>query len=112
MLIINLRINMITRFTIRIELHLAHEHYIALDSADYMLLHSAMLEQGFSNIVTVDTIEYELPKAEYIRDGIDLSANDIRAAAIKAANKVGKDFTIVVTQSEGKRLYWNLKSVQ
>lgn len=101
---------MITRFTIRISLHIDYK-YDSLISESYGILHTAMLEHGFSNIVTLDDSEYELPTGEYIRDGIDLSGNDIRAAAIKAGNSTGREFTIVVTQCEGKRLYWNLKSI-
>lgn len=102
---------MITRFTIRVALHTGYKNYDPLDSDIYRTLKAAMLDQGFSDTVTLDDLEYELPVGEYIRDGIDLSANDIRAAAIIAANTTAKDFTIVVTQCEGKRLYWNLREV-
>jgi len=101
---------MITRFTIRVALHMNYK-YDSFDTDHYSVLQLEMLEQGFSNIVTLDDSEYELPVGEFIRDGIDLSGNDVRAAAIEAAKRTEREFTVVVTQCEGKRLYWNLKEI-
>jgi len=102
---------MITRFTIRVELHKNGDLDAFIGPEDYRVLANAMRNQGFSDIVTVDDSEYILPIGEYIRDGIDLTANDIRAAAIRAGETTAYDFTVVVTQCEGKRLYWNLRPV-
>jgi hypothetical protein len=90
-------------FTVRVELHDA-------TSKDYDKLHNEMEREGFSRTVTADSgTEYWLPSAEYDRTG-NLTRDEVRDSADRAAKKTGKKHAVLVTESEG-RCWRGLKKV-
>jgi hypothetical protein len=90
-------------FTVRVELH---------DNptwGDYDTLHEAMEAEGFSRTIkNSDTgVEYRLPHAEYNFVG-SYTRSQVLEKAKRAAAKTGNEFSILVTESNG-RAWWNLK---
>lgn len=88
------------RYTVRVELHRA-------DSDDYDLLHEFMEAEGFFRyIVDGDDVKHQLPTAEY-----NISSSGDRDAILKrakqAASQTGKQYMVLVTESNG-RTWWNL----
>ncbi len=85
-------------FTTRVELHNAL-------GKDYEVLHPAMEGQGFSRkIRSADGISFHLPTAEYVIDGT-LTSRAVLDRAKIAAKKTGKTYSILVTESAGRRWY-------
>jgi hypothetical protein len=85
-------------FTVRVELHRASE-------ADYETLHSAMEQRSFSRQITSDNgVTYHLPLAEYNREG-NLTIGQVIESAKLAANTTGRQYAVLVTQSEGRLWY-------
>lgn len=77
---------------------------------DFDNLHAAMRRQGFTQTITDgDGVEYELPHAEYNREG-SLTTSQVLDEAKAAAGSVWSDFRILVTESNG-RTWHNLKKV-
>lgn len=84
------------KFTTRVEL-------INADSDDYDTLHQEMENRNFSRtIVGTDGVEYNLPPAEYNRDG-NYTRQQTLDSAIAAANTTGKQSRILVTESNGRK---------
>jgi hypothetical protein len=85
-----------SRFTVRIELHDA-------EWEDYDSLHAAMEDQGFSRLITGDNgVTYHLPWAEYNREGA-LTTGQVLNVAQSAADSTGKNNSVFVTESGGRR---------
>jgi len=83
------------KFTTRVELH-------AADDDDYDDLHGYMAEEGFSRTIDAsDGKTYRLPPAEYDRED-DVSRSTVLADAKRAAKKTGRDYAILVTESDGR----------
>jgi hypothetical protein len=80
-----------------VELHQA-------DGDDYENLHSAMESRGFKRTITADdgTI-YHLPTAEYDRRGDSLTNEILLLSAEEAASSTGKRYSIIITESNGRR---------
>jgi hypothetical protein len=77
---------------------------------DYNNLHAAMARQGFTQtIADSDGVEYELPHAEYNREG-SLTRGQVLNEAKAAAGSVWSDYRVLITESDG-RTWWNLKKV-
>lgn len=86
------------RFTVRVELH-------AADWDDYETLHAAMEDAGFSRqIESTDGKTYALPTAEYIGSG-ELTKEEVLSAARSAATKTRKTYSVLVTESVGRKWY-------
>jgi len=84
-------------FTTRVELHHA-------DGDDYENLHTAMEGQGFSRTIkSGDGVTYHLPTAEYDRRGAALTSDTVLASAKMAASSTGKRYSILVTESNGRK---------
>lgn len=78
--------------------------------SDYDNLHAAMRRKNFTQTVTSnDGIEYHLPHAEYNRE-TNLAIGQVLDAAEEAATSVWDDFSILVTESNGRRWH-NLEQV-
>lgn len=89
-------------FTTRVELHAANE------KTDYDKLHEEMKKEGFGRTVSKDSKNYyQLPTAEYSKVG-DFKILDVLESAKIAAAKTGKKFSVLVTQSEIPREWFNL----
>jgi hypothetical protein len=85
-------------FMTRVELHGA-------DDDDYQTLHEAMEEGGFSRtIVSSQQATYHLPPAEYYFSG-ETDRSTVLQKAKTAAKTTGKEFAIVVTESNGVTWY-------
>jgi hypothetical protein len=85
-----------SKFTTRVELHNA-------DEDDYSDLHAAMEDQGFSRLIASnDGITYRLPTAEYNLDE-DWTLDQVLSAAKKAAATTGREFAVLVTESNGRK---------
>jgi hypothetical protein len=83
-------------FTVRVELHDA-------SGADYLRLHEAMEAQGFDRTIKSDEgIIYRLPEAEYNRVGA-LTRDDVIAEAKRGAAATGKRYSVLVTESNGRK---------
>lgn len=89
------------KFTTRVELHDA-------DDSDYDELHKYMREEGFTRTIEGDGKKYRLPPAEYNRVA-DLTCDDVRSAAARAARRTGRDYGVLVT--EGTRCWLGLEEV-
>ena len=89
------------KFTTRVELHDA-------DDSDYDELHKYMREEGFTRTIEGDGKRYRLPPAEYNRVA-ELSCDEVRSAAVRAAKKTGKTHGVLVT--EGTRCWTGLEEV-
>jgi hypothetical protein len=87
-------------FTVRVELHDA-------DESDYETLHEAMEDQGFSRTIVVNGVRRHLPTAEYVIDGSHTRVA-VMEKAMKAAKKTLEEYSVLVTESKGRRVY-NLK---
>lgn len=85
------------RFTVRVELYEA-------DSNDYDVLHKEMLKRKFYRTIVLNGIEYKLPDAEYNKVG-NFNSKEILALTISAAEIVGKKFSVMITQSAGRRFH-------
>jgi hypothetical protein len=85
-----------SKYTVRVELHdYADEH-------DYETLHAAMSREGFSRyIVDAAGTRYHLPLAEYNCD-LEYDRNEVLDQVKRAAEKVGKRYSILVTKSAGR----------
>jgi hypothetical protein len=83
------------QFTVRVELHRA-------DEDDYETLHDAMERRGFSRLITSDDGEvYHLPWAEYnMQDSVTRA--QVLTLAKAAANETGKNYAVLVTESNGR----------
>ncbi|WP_416268828.1 hypothetical protein SD235_04885 [Burkholderia cepacia] len=93
-------------FTTRVVLH-----DVADNSADYEKLHDAMGEQGFSRMIESDDERlYKLPPAEYNIEG-SLTRKDVLSKAKVAARRTGREFSVLVTESLGRRWY-NLEEIE
>lgn len=90
-------------FTVRVVLYEAEWKH-------YDKLYENMEKEGFTDEITDSSgTTYELPDGEYnITSTLDKS--DILAMAKKAARSTGKDYSILVTMSNG-RTWFNLKKV-
>lgn len=83
-------------FNTRVELHSAK-------AEDYDKLHEAMENQGFSRTITSDDgTTYDLPTAEYDYEG-DVTCDQVLEKAKAAADKTGKKYGAIVTESKGRR---------
>jgi len=88
------------RFTTRVELHSASE-------SDYQTLHKEMEKEGFVRTISDSNgVKYQLPTAEYNKDG-NFSLEQVFISAEKASKVTGKSYDILVTESAGRR--WSLK---
>ena len=77
-------------FTIRVELHNA-------GYSDYLQLHGAMENEGLSRTIKGnDGLWYQLPMGTYNLEG-HFAIGNVKAGVIKAANTVGKKYSILVT---------------
>ena len=91
------------QFIIRIELH-------GSKGEDYGKLHSAMGHHGFlRTIIGMDGIVYLLPTAEYIRYGLGLTAERVRADAVAGASTVSRKFAVVVAETNGSIMWSGLE---
>lgn len=85
-------------FTTRVELHGA-------DYDDYEILHAAMERRGFSRFIkSGDGITYHLPTAEYNYIGSKTS-DEILALSRAAAAETRKKYSVLVTESSGRKWY-------
>jgi hypothetical protein len=91
----------VAKFTTRVELYNA-------DDDDYGELHKYMRDEGFTRTIEADGKRYRLPPAEYNRVG-DLSCEDVRSAAVRAASRTGRDHAVLVT--EGSRCWQGLEKI-
>jgi len=83
------------QFITRIELRSAK-------GEDYSKLDSAMVHHGFLRTITGnDGIVYLLPTAEYIRFGLGLTAEKVRADAAAGASTVSGKFAVLVAETNG-----------
>ena len=90
------------QFIVRIELHGAK-------GEDYSKLDSAMGHHGFLRTITgTDGIVYLLPTAEYIRFGLGLTADKIRADAAAGASSVSGKFAVLVAETNGPIIWSGL----
>lgn len=86
------------KFTTRVELHDA-------DEDDYEDLHEYMASEGFSRTIDAsDGKTYRLPPAEYDRQG-DVNRSTVLADAKRAAKQTGREYAILVTESDGRTWY-------
>lgn len=93
-------------FTTRVVLH-----DVADNSTDYDTLHDAMEAQGFSRTIESDDERlYKLPPAEYNIEGA-LTRKDVLAKAKVAARHTGREYSVLVTESLGRRWY-NLEEIE
>jgi hypothetical protein len=92
-------------FTTRVELH----GYASAE--DYQRLHQAMEAAGFQRTIKGSNGKwYHLPTAEYYISGA-YTADQVREMAAQAAARTGKEYSILVSISQG--CYWqNLKEVK
>jgi hypothetical protein len=82
-------------FTTRVELH-------AASYSDYETLHAAMARRGFSRQITADSGRtYQLPTAEYDNAG-NFTPQQVLDSAKAAAAETGKNFAVLVTQSQSR----------
>jgi len=82
-------------FTVRMVLHKA-----AWD--DYVQLAAEMAEEGFVDVITSDDGKtYKMPDAEYTGSAVDRDAAMKKVKA--AATRVGKKFSVLITQSNGRQ---------
>jgi hypothetical protein len=89
------------KFTTRVEL-------INATWEDYETLHQEMANRNFTRtIVADDGVEYDLPPAEYNREGNYTRAQTLTAAKNAAAATL-KGNRILVTESTG-RIWYNLE---
>jgi hypothetical protein len=78
--------------------------------SDYDNLHAAMRKEHFTQTITSsDGIEYHLPHAEYNRE-TNLTLEQVLESAKKAAASVWTDFSVLVTESNGRKWH-NLAKV-
>ncbi len=93
-------------FTVRVELH-GVDH----DSAKYWQLHEEMKDQGFSRTISLNSIRYRLPPAEYSRVSADTKSQILRRAKTAAKIVMGSDsnYSVLVTADENPRAYHNLE---
>jgi len=91
-----------SNFTTRVELHKAQS------SEDYNKLHEEMEKEGFTRTVSSESGSYKLPTAEYNYSHSTLDTNEVRDLAKRAANRTGKEFSILVTKANGVRSWYNL----
>ena len=91
------------QFIIRIQLHDAK-------GEDYGKLNSAMGHHGFlRTIIGTDGIVYLLPTAEYIRYGLDLTADKVRGDAVAGTSPVSRKFAVVVAETNGPIMWSGLE---
>jgi len=57
----------------------------------------------------MDGIVYLLPTAEYIRYGLGLTAERVRADAVAGASTVSRKFTVVVAETNGPIMWSGLE---
>jgi hypothetical protein len=78
---------------------------------DYDNLHVAMRNRNFAQTITSgEGVEYHLPHAEYNRDA-SLTIDQVLNSAKEAAASVWDDFSILVTESNGRKWH-NLAKVR
>src|SRR4051812_43865781 len=95
------------RFTTRVELHEVSSN----QKPDYEKLHEEMAKQKFTRTITTDkNTKVQMPEAEYNKEG-SYTLEQVLASAKVAAANVTKDFSILVTESNG-RTWHNLKEVK
>jgi hypothetical protein len=92
------------KFTTRVELHSA-----SLES-DYEKLHAEMAKENFTRTIVITDGEVKLPTAEYNKDG-KYTKEQVLDSAKRAATKIGKKFSVLVTESNG-RTWCNLETVK
>ena len=81
------------------------------NDSDYENLHLAMKGQGFFRTISADDGKiYKLPTAEYNIPNTNLDKNAILNKAKTAAASTGKEFEVLVTDSNG-RTWYNLPIV-
>lgn len=86
-------------FTTRVELHNAK------DPEDYEKLHIEMGKENFTKTIKSDSgTEYHLPRAEYNKEG-NYTRADVFESAKRAASKVVKKYSVLVTESNGRTWY-------
>jgi hypothetical protein len=84
-----------SHFTVRVELH-------DTQPADYNTLHAAMVERGFSRLITSDEGRtYELPWAEYDRFG-KFTTMQVLGIAQTAAASTSKKNSVLVTEVKSR----------
>ena len=91
-----------TKFITRIELFGAPTHGV------YQSLNAAMHAAKFSSTVTLIGISYLLPKGEFIWEGAE-TTNAVEALAVETALPVWQDFAVMVTKTESRIGFHNLK---
>ena len=91
-------------FTVRVVLYKA-------DLEDYEELYEYMNSEGFDKTITSDDgVTFQLPDAEYNYQG-NISRSDVLEKAKIAARKTQKNYSVLVTESNG-RSWYNLNKVQ
>jgi hypothetical protein len=79
-------------FTVRIELHNG-------TIADYNLLHSTMMQRGFSRLITSDAgVRYHMPWSEYNFVG-NATIDAVFQAASYAAAQTGKTYSVLANEA-------------
>jgi hypothetical protein len=95
----------VSYFTVRVELR------EPVAAADYTKLHAEMEKTGFSRqIGRIGEPKHHLPQAEYNEVG-EFTIAQVLERAIKAAAATGKQYSVLVTQSEVARAWYNLERV-
>ncbi len=88
------------RFITRVELH-----GIRHDAAEYTKLHAEMEKRGFSRTIrSSEPKTYKLPPAEYFLDA-NWTSQQVLDAAKQGAAAVVKDYSVLVTESNGSTWY-------
>ncbi len=93
------------KFTTRIELHGAPEKDV------YQSLQKAMASANFSSTIILSGITYLLPSFEYLWEGTE-TTNAVEALAVEATLPVWKDFTVMVTRTETRIGFHNLRPAE
>lgn len=92
------------KFTTRVEL------YGSPSESVYTKLHFAMKEKGFSRAITDNGKSYQLPHAEHVLSK-QATTLEIVELAKQVASTVWKDFCVLVTNTEVRWEYFNLKKL-
>ena len=94
------------KFTTRVELHKA-------TSEDYEVLHAEMEKEGFWRFIQIEgeKEKYQLLTAEYNHSG-EYTTIKILEKAKSAATTTKKTFSVLVTQTEVRRQWYNLPIIK
>jgi len=103
-----------SKFITRVELHKVQNRTVTAE--DYALLHQKMRAKGFITTITSDdNITYELPPAEYRREGMltrEVVFNDAKAAAQLVVNTSANvaDYSLIIFEYSSA-MWYNLSAV-